>query len=269
MPDLEREHKAIEGFCERLSLLTGTNSKVLGWPDEENPGKGCCDALIVRNSEQIALDHRVVESFTGHFKDNALFKSIVVPLQNSLIGVYPSHRIRIGIRVRGLPKGYRDRMRDILKEECIKALHATPDDCRVHKHHVADVPCDVWISKTPSGRPGCFVGRHLPEDLETELNDGMLQALKSKSNQFDRYKKKKFQTLLLLDSDDFASLDEYIIANAFALATKQCDIASIDEVYLFYSYSDNFIILPLKTGERTYPNLEEFNTFYKRQYEMI
>ena len=269
MPDLEREHKAIEGFCERLSLLTGSTIKVLEWPDEENPGKGCCDALIVRNSEQIALDHRVVESFTNHFKDNALLNSIVAPLQKSLIGLYPSHRIRIRIRVRGLPKGNRDRMRDTLKEGCIKALHATPDDCRVHKHRVADVPCDVWISKTPSERPGCFIGRYLPEDQEAELNYGMLQALKSKSKQFDRYKKKNFQTLLLLDSDDFASLDEYIIANAFSLAIEQWDISSIDEVYVFYSYPDNFIILPLKTGGRTYPNLEEFSAFYERQYDMI
>jgi len=269
MPDIVREHKAIEGFCERLSLLTGFTTRVVDWPDEKNPGKGCCDALIVRNSEQIALDHRVVESFTNHFRDNALFNSIVVPLQNSLSGLYPNHRIRIGIRVRGLPKGYRDRMRDTLKEGCLKALHSTPDDCRLHKHHVADVPCDVWISKTPSERPGCFVGRHLPKDQEAELNDGMVQALKSKSKQFDRYKKKTFQTLLLLDSDDFTSLEEYIIANAFSLAIKQCDISSIDEVYLFYSYPDNFIILPLKTGGRTYPNLEEFNAFYKRQYEMI
>lgn len=269
MPDLEREHKVIEAFCERLSLLTGSNIRVIEWPDEKNPGKGCSDALIDRDSKQIALDQRVIESFTNHFKDDALSKLIVVPLQDSLIGLYPSHRIRVSITVRGFPKGNRDRIRETLREGCIKFINVTPGDGRVHKHHVAEVPCDVWISKTPSKRPGCFVARVLPGDQEKELNDGILQALNSKSNQFDRFKKKGFQTMLLLDSDDFSSLDERIIADAFARATKQCNISSIDDVYLFYCYPDNLVILPLKIEGRTYPNLREYDAFYERQYEMI
>ncbi len=269
MPDLEREHKVIDAFCERVSLLTGSNIRVIEWSDEKNPGKGCSDALIDRNSKQIALDHRVIESFTNHFKDNALFKSIVAPLRDSLIGLYLSHRIRVNIRVRGLPKGNRDRIREILKEGLIRFLNVTPGDGRVHKYYIADVPCDVWISKTPSKRPGCIVGRVLPEDQEKELNDGMLQALNSKSKQFGRFKKKGFQTMLLLDSDDFASLDERTIADAFVVATEQCNISSIDEVYFFCSYPDNFLILPLKIEGITYPNLKEYDVFYEKQYEMI
>ena len=114
MPDTKREHKAINDFCERITILTGLTTKVIGWPDEENPGKGCSDALLLRDSEEVALDHTRVQSFTDHFKDNALIESIVVPLQDSLKGLCPKHRVRITIRVRGLPKGNRDDMREHL-----------------------------------------------------------------------------------------------------------------------------------------------------------
>jgi hypothetical protein len=269
MPDLEREHNAIQDFCVRITLLTGSTTNVIEWSDEENPGKGFCDALIIRNSEQAALDHRVVESFEDHFKDNALLKSVVAPLQDTLFGLYPSHRIRIRIRVRGLPKGNRDKMREDLKEGCIKALEATPDDFRIHEHYLADVPCDIWVSKALNERPSCFVGRILPKDQDAELNARMLRALQSKSTQFYRFKENGFYTILLLDTDDFSSLNEYMIANAFSLAIEQCDINPIDEVYLFYRYPDNFVILPLKIGEKIYPHLTEFNLYYEKQYAII
>lgn len=268
MPDLGREHKAIEDFCARNTLLTGCMTNVIRWPDEENPGKGCCDALIDRGSEQIALDHRILESFKGHYKDNALLTSVVSPLQGSLSGLYPAYRIRIHIRVRGLPKGNRDKMREDLKKGCINSLEVTPDDTRIHKHYVAEVPCDVWISKTPSERPGCFVSRILPKDQDSELNLGMLGALESKSKQFHRFKEKGFYTILLLDTDDF-NLNEYMLGDAFSFAIKQCDISTIDEVYLFYRYPDNFVILPFKIGGNTYPNLSEFNLYYEKQYAII
>ena len=41
MPDLEREHNTIETFCDRITELSGASTKVIEWPDEENPGKGC------------------------------------------------------------------------------------------------------------------------------------------------------------------------------------------------------------------------------------
>lgn len=269
MPDLEREHNAIEDFCARITELSGSSTKVIEWPDEENPGKGYCDALIVRNSKQIALDHRVVLSFNNHFKDNALLYSIVAPLQTSLDGLYSGHRIRISIRVHGLPKGSRDKMREELKKGCIKALEETPADSRIHKHFIAGVPCEVWVSKTPSERPGCFVGRILPKDQDAELNDEALRALQAKSKQFGRFKENGFYTILLLDTDDFSSLNEHMLANAFSLAIGQCDITSIDEVYLFYRYPDNFVILPLKIGRKTYPNLNEFSQYYEKQYSII
>jgi len=269
MPDLEREHNAIEDFCARNTLLTGCPTNVIGWPDEENLGKGCCDALIVRGSEQIALDHRVIESFKDHYKDNALLESIVSPLQESFFGLYPSHRIRIYIRVRGLPKGNRDKMREDLKKGCIKALEAAPDDSRMHEYYVADVPCDICASKTHSERPGCFVGRISPEDQDAELKAGMLGALESKSKQFYRFKEKGFYTILLLDTDDFTGPNEHMVGDVFSLAIKQCDTSPMDEVYLFYRYTNNFVILPLKIGGNAYPNLTEFNLYYERQYSII
>ena len=269
MPDLQREHITIESFCARITELSGSPTKVIEWPDEENPGKGCCDALIVRNSKQIALDHRVVESFNDHFKDNALLNSIVVPLQTSLDGLYPGHRIRICIGVRGLPRGSRDKMREELKKGCIKALEETPVDSRIHKHVIAGVPCEVKVSKTPSERPGCFVRRILPKDQEAELDNEARRALQAKSKQFARFKENGFYTILLLDTDDFTSLDEHMIANAFSLAIGQCDITSIDEVYLFYGDPDDFVILPLKIGKKIYPNLNEFNQYYEKQYSII
>ena len=269
MPDLEREHNTIESFCDRITELSGVQTKVIGWPDEENPGQGHCDALMVRDSEQISLDHRLIESFINHYKDNALLKSVVAPLQNSLDGLYPDHCIRISIRVRGLPKGSRDKMREELEKGCIDILKEVPEDSRIHKYDIVGVPCEIGVSKTPSKNSGCFVKRVLPKDQETELTDGLLQALKSKSKQFDRFKANGLYTILLFDTDDFSSLDEHMIADAFSIAIGQCDITLMDEIYLHYKYPDDFVIVPLKIGKNIYPNLKEFDEYYEKQYSTI
>lgn len=273
MPDIEREHKVINNFCERLSLLTGSAVEVLSWPDEENKGKqrkqgeSFCDAIIRRNSEELALDHRQIESFHDHFKDNARFESVVVPLQKSLSGIYPEHRIRIALSVRGLPNGFRDKMRKNLQSGCLRTVHDTPDDCRVHKHLIPEVPCEVWISKTPSKQPGCYVSRHLPQDQKSEIQDGLFKAIESKSIQLGRYKDKGINTILLLDSDDFSSVDEYTIGQIFAEAIGQRNIPSIDEVYLYHSCQDDFIVLPLKILNNYFPNIEDIDNMMDKQYK--
>lgn len=148
-------------------------------------------------------------------------------------------------------------------------MEETPPDSRIHKHFIAGVPCEIGVSKTPSEHPGCFVSRVLPKNQEAEFKEEALRAIKSKSKQFGRFKENGFYTILLLDTDDFSSLDEHMIANAYSLAFEQCDITSIDEVYLFYRYPDNFVILPLKIGKKIYPNLNEFNQYYEKQYSII
>jgi len=269
MPSLEREHYVIENFCVRNTHLSGYKTDVVGWPDEENPGQGCCDAIVSRGSEQIAVDHRLIESFTGYYKDNALLESIVSPLQESLFRLYPSHRIQIRIRVRGLPKGNRDKIREDLKKGCIRVLESVPNDSRIHEYNITDVPCDIWVSKAESQSPGCFVGRIMPKDQGIELKDRMLKALESKSKQFSRFKEKGFYTLLLLDTNDYTGPNEQMLGNAFSFASLQCDISAMDEVYLFYRYPSNFVILPLKIGTRIYPKLIEFDIYYEKQFHII
>jgi hypothetical protein len=269
MPDPVREHNAVDDFCERITFLTGLDTKVIGWPDDENPGKGCNDALLLRGSEEVALDHTRVQSFKDHFKDNALLESIVSPLQDSLRGLYPGHRVRITIQVRGLPKGNRDEMREHLREECIRVLPDVPEDGKRHEYRFVTVPCKVWITKRRSQIPGFFIGRYLPGDQDTEIYNAMLTGLKSKSKQFARFKDKGMQTILLLETEDFSSLDESTIPDVFSLAVPQCDLTSIDEVYLLFRYPNDFLILPIKMGGRSYPNLGEFAIFSEIQNEMI
>ena len=70
-------------------------------------------------------------------------------------------------------------------------------------------------------------------------------------------------------TEDYGSLDEYLIGDLFVKAVEHSNILTIDVVYIFYSYPDNFIIVPLKIMNHYFPNIDKFDSFLQKQYEMM
>ncbi len=106
--------------------------------------------------------------------------------------------------------------------------------------------------------------------MEGDLEKELLRAINKKSGKLRRAKANGDKTVLLLDSDDYALVNEFILAEAFARAIKQNQtiLKGIDEVYIQHRRGTCWIV-PVKLGDRTYPKLSEFNRYRRKQYELL
>jgi len=273
MANLEREEKVFKDFAERLHRLCRTPVDIIAWPDEEHPGQGYWDATLQRDGQDWILDHTQFGSFEEHFRDDAFFKEVLAPLETELPEHFPEVYIWVSIDVGSIPKGNRAAMHKSLLKALIDEIPGMPDDEHIEHmkpYTLPDVPFTVYVSKTTEESPGCHVMRVLPSDRQEQLIAGLAETLRKKEEQFTRFKSQQDSpTLLLLDTDDFTSLNEDIVRKAFCAAQERVDTPSIDEVYLFFRKGGgSFLILPLKNSEHSIPDKTEWRE-YKRAQRVI
>jgi len=94
--------------------------------------------------------------------------------------------------------------------------------------------------------------------------------MRKKEEQFTQFKaQRNCPTLLLLDTDDFSSLNPEIVGDAFCSAQELVSTPSIDKIFLFYHRGGgNFLVFPLKTPAHPAPNKAEWQE-YKRAQRVI
>lgn len=129
------------------------------------------------------------------------------------------------------------------------------------------VPFPVDIA-CHEGRPGCYVMRIAPNNRFQELEEIILEALKRKINQLEPYKRDKYPTILLLDSNDIVLMNHNNFARAFEQAAKRIDLENLDEIYYCETYRAPVWIFPLKLKGKIYPRLPEFRGYFEKQYDL-
>lgn len=113
---------------------------------------------------------------------------------------------------------------------------------------------------------GCYVSRHTPPDHEQQFVEALRRQLGKKQRQLARQKARGRGTLLLLDTDDFALLNEVRAWEGFASAAEGQDTSAIDEVFVFNEMIDRrgphgFLTWPLRYRDVQYPDprwMDEF-----------
>ena len=183
--------------------------------------------------------------------------------------------VEMELPVHAIPSGQNwTTLRDTLIARCREAVESMPIadyyDLTRTRFDWPDVPFPVWISRQPrvdGEKPTCIIFRQAPGDLHDQLAVDVRRALDEKTTQLRPYKDAGYPTVLLLDFDDIVLLNRESVAEAFTRAMRGwAGPTTIDEVFLVDSGRRPPWVYPVKLGERTYPDLQEFRRYFSAQY---
>lgn len=272
----EPEDCAIEDFCEQMSAIEGGEVRVLsrGLPLHEGGASG---AVVRRRGEDHALLYAPVSCCAREAGRQRLFDDFIksMGIEEEIEARFPDSLVHIYISSRAFKDGSRagfDEQK--FMRQLIAAVSSMPPSGRGEKRRqveIEELSAPVWVSHSRPGA-GCFVVRQPPTARPTtsaELAEDMSHAVESKSGCLKRAGAEGLRTILLLDASDYPSVDEYVLAGAFSLGTARVELTGIDEVFILHGRGVACRVLPVKLGERMYPDLPEFHEFSCQRASLI
>lgn len=271
MPDQQREQDVIGGFCRRMSALIRSAYTVESWPDQEAPGTGKCDAIIRHGESRWALDHTRLSSYPEQAKEESLHVSIAQPVARNLSALCGRQHVSVALSFRVLYHGRHDVLRVGLEQSLREAIPRVPDDGRLHPIELSAPRCEVHISRRDSPYPGCFISRVAPPGYEATLEDDFARALRDKSDQLHANRPVGGHTLLLLDTNDIALINEAVLVKGFQAAAAVTDHSKIDEVFVVDHPTglEKHFVWPLKYRGVIPPDLSWFGEFHRAQGSLV
>ena len=262
-----RQDRTIKQFCKRLAAIEQQQVHPIQWPDQDDPGKGGCDAIIDRGGRHFALEHTTLDAIMDQRMDDDRFRKVVLPTEEAILAEYPDSWVHVAIPVHAIPtKANWNKITQDLCKGCIEVLKLMPSDGIRRKFEFPGVPFPVMITRREDyGRPACYAMRIEPDHLETHLENNMIMAITKKRDQLAPYKAQGYPTILLLDSDEMVLVNWIDLAGAFRKAADRETLVECDEVFVAMTFLDPIWIYPLKLYGRLYPDLTEFDFFHDEQ----
>jgi hypothetical protein len=97
--------------------------------------------------------------------------------------------------------------------------------------------------------------------VPTNIRDDLARAINDKRKKLKAASSSGSKTIMLLDAGDELYVDMFTIKREFEQLAPTIDWDGIDQVYLLYGGGTATWALPLRIGERVYPNLQEYDDY--------
>jgi hypothetical protein len=191
---------------------------------------------------------------------------------------YPDKWVNVSIPVDAFKKQSEADKFDFEKfmQNLIEAVGKTPESynaSKTVKYEFSNTPFPVYISNGGGDFHGTFLARIVPSrrgQLDVDLQVEITKAINKKCKKLLAAKERGERTVLLLDSDDYALVNEGVLAEAFgsAAANAPSILEGIDDVYIQHRRGNCWIV-PVKLGDRIYPDLPEYEEYWRRQGHLL
>lgn len=221
--DFKKEDRAVEDFCEQLSLIDGQIASVKSRPDERGQtGVGLPDFIINRAGGDFTVEHTSLDTYPNQVFFEKLWAKYFRPLkiEEKIKQTYPKDFIHIYIPVDVFRRESDPKKFDFDKfvRDLVDAVGKTPKGKYQRSKKTHNIPFPVDISNDDGdGFVGCYVVQVVPtheKQMEAELEKEVLKAIKKKHKKLQQAKDRGESTILLLDSYDYALVNERILADA-------------------------------------------------------
>lgn len=217
----------IDQFVAHLSKQRKDNLEVVSRPDKINRNTEDIDAVISGKNNRIALEHTTIDTIPGQREDSNRFNIVFGALEKELNGKFEGN-IHITASCYSIPVG--QSWTDLRKELKSWLIDTIPNIPYGHGfHNIPNTPFKIHINKKPSKESRFFVGRFSPND-ET-LPERLAVIIARKERKLSQYKKEGFETILLIENDDIALMNEGIMADSFKDSTKVHNIIYLNQVW--------------------------------------
>lgn len=217
----------IDQFVAHLSEVRKDDLEVVSRPDRINRNTEDIDAVISGKHNRIALEHTTIDTFPGQRDDSNRFNIVFGALEKELNGKFKGN-IHITASCYSIPVG--QNWNDLRKKLRSWLIDNIPNIPYGHEFHdIPNTPFEIHINKKPSKEPRFFVARFSPND-ET-LSERLAVTIARKERKLSQYKKEGFETILLIENDDIALMNEDIMTDSFNDSTKVHNITHLNQVW--------------------------------------
>ncbi len=225
--------KIVEFFVNHLRINGYPNLKIDRIPDKEK-AKGDKEEDIDAIAGPFAIEHTSFDTVKNQTDDSVAFLKVVGNLETE-ISPPLNYRLRILLPYDGIRKGQQfPLIRESLKNWIMNFSPNLPDG-RHFIDNVPGIPFQFRVNKASDRKSGLIFSRFEPDnkDFVNRLRD----HLNRKARKLKPYKAKYFQSILLLESDDIALMDESIMLDGIRVAFSQKLPDGVDEIW----YADTSI----------------------------
>lgn len=218
------DKQVIQLFVEYLEKAKEPGLKIDSFPDEANRNTQDIDAL----AGGYAIEHTSVDTLPEQRKHTAWFMNAVGELEQEFSDELP-FLLMITIEYFDVKKGQNWRkIRDELKKWILNdSMKLSFGNHRVT--NIPGVPFTLMIKKLRDSRPGIRFSRYSIDDKT--LPNRLRELIERKSEKLRPYKEKGYKTILILESDDIALMNEQKMYEAIKAAFPYTTFNEVDEIW--------------------------------------
>ena len=176
----KREQDLIQAWLECYNSSTGRSFEVTEWPDLVVRDAKSIDAVARETGGlTVAIEHTLLQPFTGETEDAARFKKVLGGLHKRSDVAVRDYQDRLSISIGAIPKGVNwEAVGDVVERWYVSA--APGFDVGVSAHPIPGVGFDLEIRVVRNRVPGpgkVFAARQMPDESVHEV---VRRALKDK-----------------------------------------------------------------------------------------
>jgi hypothetical protein len=218
------QNAVIQQFVCHLANQCNCSLQVDSWPDKEKGTSKEIDAT----AGHFAIEHTSVDTVLNQRRDAAWFLQVTGSLEEEFCGKLP-FRLIVILPYEGIQAGQdwsqiRAMLRSWIIEEAFDLLEGS--------HIIGDVsgvPFKFRVIKRASGQPRLLFARNAPKD--DSFFRRLREQLDRKAEKLLPYKKQGRTTVLLIESDDIALMDEAIMWDSIRLAYPDGLPRGVDQIW--------------------------------------
>ncbi len=214
-------------------------------PDEENRGSSDIDAI----AGPFAIEHTSIDTLPNQRRDSDWFMRATGKLEQELPST-PPFRLSITLEYNAVGIGQNwVAVRAALRSWVSNKAPSLPEG-RSLVENAPGIPFRLHVVKSSERRPGVFFARFQPDD--DTLPARVKAAFDRKAEKLARYQKPGVTTILLVENDDMALMNEWKMLKAIQTAFPMGPPPGVDQVW----YADTSIQSALEFREFT-PELRQ------------
>ena len=218
------DKEAITLFVEYLANKNHSGLEVDTWPDEETRQSAEIDA----SAGNFAIEHTSVYTLPYQRRDSAWFIQVVKSLEDEFRCTLP-FRLNLTLPYEGIQTG-----QDWTEITSSLRNWVLNDSQRLSMGHhtirdIPGIPFEFHVTKRDSSRTGLLFGRFAPSDHT--LPDRLRKQLDRKIEKLSPYKARNKTTILLIESDDIALMNDGIMWDGLRSAYPNGLPQGVDQVW--------------------------------------
>jgi len=226
----KHDKAVIERFVQAFNAEQQTAYAITAWPDEQDRTGKAIDALASNGSTTLAIEHTLLQPFSGERNDTTIFLQTIGKLDKAPHLMLPNLSVTLTIDVGAITKG-------IDWSTITPAIEHWYLDVRDQlsnggsRHTIPNLPftLEVHVERTPlkHDRGFFFIGRVMPDK---PLRDTVEQALKTKVDKLTAASADK--RILLLEKETPIFGDGEVGELLQQLLPQFPKLAQVDEVWI-------------------------------------